>query len=159
MHKARIEIGPALIVVISTEMPERVDPVRVIEMRIDTEDLAKACAAVIKKCLWEASALAKPVAASQGRKRRLKIGRSNGEWSFTGWCTEPTRSERSSIASNSRRIDRERFRVMNLPIHPSLDQRDVLWSRDRDWLFFVIKPGIGMTVLQSEAKYDRELGR
>ncbi len=66
MDKARIEISPALVVVISTEMPERVDPVRVVEMGIDTEDLTKARTAVVKKRLREASALAKPVAASQG---------------------------------------------------------------------------------------------
>ena len=66
MDKARIEISPALIVVISAEMPERVDPVGVVEMGIDTEDLTKARTAVVKKRLREASAFAKPVAASQG---------------------------------------------------------------------------------------------
>ena len=48
---------------------------------------------------------------------------------------------------------------MTLPVHPSLDPRDVLGSRDRDRLFLVIKPGVGMTVLQLEVTHNREPGR
>ena len=64
MDKARIEISPALIVVISAEVPERVDPVGVVEMGVDPEDLAEACTTVVKERLRKASALAKPVTAS-----------------------------------------------------------------------------------------------
>ena len=43
------------------------------------------------------------------------------------------------LLSWERRINRECFGVMNLALHPSLDQRDVLGSRDRHEPFLVIK--------------------
>lgn len=98
MDKARIEVGPPLSIVLPAQMPERVDPMRMIEMRIDTEDLTKACATVVEECLRKASALAKPIAT-------VSI--------YTAWrvCT------RGSIGG----LSRERFGVVDLASHPPLD--------------------------------------
>ena len=56
MDKAKIEISLALVVIIPAEMPERVDPVRVLEIHVDTEDLTKPRTAIVKEFLREASA-------------------------------------------------------------------------------------------------------
>ena len=54
VDEARIEVGPTLSIVLPAQMPERVDPMRMIEMRVDAENLTKACAAVVEECLRKA---------------------------------------------------------------------------------------------------------
>ena len=145
MDEAGVEISPALVVVVAAEVPERVNPVRVVEMRIHAEDLTEARTDVVEERFRKTCILAKPISACQDRKRCLKISRSSSDWSFGQWCIEAARSESGGAASNSRRIDGEYFRVLKLPSHPSLNQRDVLGRGDRNWLFLVVKPGISMS--------------
>ena len=98
VDKARIEVGPPLSIVLPAQMPERVDPMRMIEMRVDTENLTKACATVVEERLGKACALAKPIATvsiyTDGRV-----------------CT------RGSIGG----LGRKRFGVVDLASHPPLD--------------------------------------
>ena len=98
VDEARIEVSPALSIILPAQVPERVNPVRMIEMRVDAEDLAKARAAVVEKCLRKASALADPIATvsihTAGRVRTH------------GSCGS---------------LGREGFWVVDLAIHPPLD--------------------------------------
>ena len=98
MDEARIKVGPTLSITLPAQVPERVDPMRMIEMRVDAENLTKACAAVMEERFWKACALANPIATvtihSAGRV-----------------CTR----------GSSRSLSRERFRVVDLAIHPPLD--------------------------------------
>ena len=63
MDEARIEISPSLSIVLPAQVPERVNPMRMIEMRIYTENLSKACAAIMEECFREACSLANPIVA------------------------------------------------------------------------------------------------
>ena len=63
MDEAGVEVSPALVVVGAAQVPERVDPVRVVEVGIDAEDLAKACANIMNESLWKASILSRPLPA------------------------------------------------------------------------------------------------
>lgn len=97
VDEARIEICPTLSVVLPAQVPERVDPMRVIEMRVDSEDLTEACAAVVEKCFREACALANPIAT-------ISIHAAGRD------CTR----------GSSRSFGRECLRIVDLPIHPPL---------------------------------------
>ena len=115
VDKARVEVSPTLSVILSTQVPEGVDPMRMIEMRIDAEYLTKTCAAVMEECLRKACTLANPVTTFSIRTaRRVWTGRSSGN------------------------LGRERFGVVNLASHPPLDQRDVLRCRYGNWVFLMV---------------------
>lgn len=88
VHKAGVEIGPALAVVFPAQVPEWVDPVRVIEVSIDAEDLTEARPDIVGKGLREADVLADPITPSQRRLWRLEIVRPRGDGSLFGWRTE-----------------------------------------------------------------------
>ena len=62
VNKARVKIGPSLRVGTAANMPEWIDPVRVVQVGVDAEDLAEASADVVQECLGEACVLAEPVA-------------------------------------------------------------------------------------------------
>ena len=98
VDEARVEVSPSLSVVLSAQVPERVNPMRMIEMRIDAEYLTKTCAAVVKECLRKACAFANPITTLSTRTARyVWTGRSSGN------------------------LGRERFGVVNLASHPPLD--------------------------------------
>ena len=99
VDEARVEVRPTLSVVLSAQVPEGFDPMRMIEMRIDTEYLTKTCAAVVEECLGKACALANPITTLSTRTaRRVWTGSSSGN--LGGEC----------------------FGVVNLASHPPLDQ-------------------------------------
>lgn len=60
VDKAGIEISPAA----TAEMPERVNPVRMVDVSVDTEDLTEAGATIVEERLREARAFAEPLTAS-----------------------------------------------------------------------------------------------
>ena len=97
MDEARVEVSPTLPIVLPTQMPERVDPMRMVEMRVDAENLTKACTAVMEECFWKARAFANPIATIN--------------WVARWVC----------IHGSSRSFSRESFGVVDLAIHPSLD--------------------------------------
>ena len=123
VDKARVEVSPTLPIVLPTQVPERVDPMGMIEMRVDAENLTKACAAVMKECFGKACTLANPIAA-----------------------VDIDGPERVCTRRSSRSFSRERFGVVNLAIHPPLDQVNVLGRRHRDRIFLVVQPGIRVAV-------------
>ena len=98
VDEARIEVSPPLSIVLPAQVPERVDPMRVIEMSIDAENLTKACATIVEECLWKACALANPVAT-------VRIS-ADGHIYIHG-C--------------SRRLGREGFWIVDFASHPPLD--------------------------------------
>lgn len=61
-------------------MPERVDPVRVVEVGVDAEDLTEAGTDIVEESFGEASALAKPLASSQSGQRSLEVGGISSNW-------------------------------------------------------------------------------
>ena len=124
VDEAGVDISPALVVVGAAQVPERVDPVRVVEMGVDAEDLAEACAHIVDEALGKASILSRPLATSQSRSWSLEISRSSRDRSLPGWGAEASRSKGSSISI--RRISWECLWVVDLSIHPALDQRDIL---------------------------------
>ncbi len=71
VYKARIEIGPSLSVGSGDDVPERIHPMRMVQMGVDPEDLAETCPNIVQKRLREASALSKPVTACQAGKRSI----------------------------------------------------------------------------------------
>lgn len=95
VDEARIEVSPTLSIILPAQVPERVDPMRMIEMRVDAEYLTKACAAVVEKCLGKACVLANPITTFTARRVRTH--------------------------GNSRNFGRERFGVVDLASHPPLD--------------------------------------
>lgn len=65
VHEARIEIRPAIGVGTAAHVPERVDPVGVVEVGVQAEDLTEAGLDVAVEGLWKTGALAEPVAACE----------------------------------------------------------------------------------------------
>ena len=97
MDEARVEVSPTLPIVLPAQVPERVDPMRMVEVRVDAENLTKACAAVMEECFRKARAFANPVAT-------INCG---ADW--------------VCIHGSSRSFSRESFGIVDLAIHPSLD--------------------------------------
>lgn len=67
VYKAGVQVGPALRIRPAAKMPEGIDPVRVIDVSIDSEYLAKTSPAVAKERLWKAGFLPKPFFTRQSR--------------------------------------------------------------------------------------------
>lgn len=68
MDEAGVEVGPTVRIGTVGHMPERVDPVGVIQVRIQAEYLAETSLAVCKKRFGEAGGFAEPVASGGSRK-------------------------------------------------------------------------------------------
>lgn len=68
MDEAGVEVGPTVRVGTVGHMPERVDPVGVIQVCIQAEYLAETSLAVCKKRFGEAGGFAEPVASGGSRK-------------------------------------------------------------------------------------------
>ena len=73
-------------------MPEGINPVRMVKMCVNAEDLAEASANVMQEGLWEAGTLSKPVAPCQAGKGSVDGRWSGGDGSLRGWCTDSSRS-------------------------------------------------------------------
>lgn len=68
MNEAGVEVCPTVRVCTVGHMPERVDPVGVIQVCVQAEDLAETSLAVCKKRFGEAGGFAEPVAGDGSRK-------------------------------------------------------------------------------------------
>lgn len=82
VDKARIQIGPAIRVRAIRHVPERVDPVRVVEMGVQAKDLAKAGLHIAKETLWKTGILPNPVTTGESRQRSIQGGRRHSDWSI-----------------------------------------------------------------------------
>ena len=134
MDEARIKVSPTLSIVLPAQVPERVNPMRMIEMRVDAENLTKACAAVVEERFRKACALANPIATV----------------SIYGAGRVRTRRSRRSLS-------RECFGVVDLAIHPPLDEVDILRCRHWYRIFLVVQPGIRVAV-EGQKKYYLLIG-
>lgn len=119
MHEARIEIRPALGAGTAAHVPEGVDPVGVVEVGVQAEDLTEAGLDVAVEGLWEPATLAKPVAARERRK---------GSRGGGGACCD--RSVRTGGVEAAGGVDRgaagdvvggKGFGVVHLADYPALD--------------------------------------
>jgi hypothetical protein len=125
VHKAAVEVSPAAAGrVVVVDVPERVNPVGVVEMRVDAEYLAEYGLAVSEEVLWEAGGFAKPITFGGG---------SGG----VGACLID-------------KVGWEDFVVRELADDPTLDERNVLDCGNPHWLFLRVKPGIGMAPARCE---------
>lgn len=68
MDETGVEVRPTVGVGTVGHMPERVDPVGVIQVCVQAEDLAETSLAVCKKRFGEAGGFAEPVAGDRSRK-------------------------------------------------------------------------------------------
>lgn len=68
MDEAGVEVGPTVGVGTVGHMPERVDPVGVIQVCVQAEDLAETSFAVCKKRFGEAGGFAEPIAGGCSRE-------------------------------------------------------------------------------------------
>ena len=75
VHEAAVQIGPAIPIATACDMPERIDPVRVIQVPIKPKDLAEDGLDVAKVSLGESTFLTNPVVASKLRERGGEVGR------------------------------------------------------------------------------------
>lgn len=88
---------------------------RMIEMCVDAENLTKASAAVVEECFREACVFANPIATVSVHHTR-----------------------HVSTCGCSRNLGWKCFRVMDLAIHPPLNEGNVLRCRYRNGVFLVV---------------------
>lgn len=124
-------------------MPERLKPVRVIQVGVEAEDLTEDGFDVAKSRLREAGCFANPVVTGEYRERSSEVGGTHGDWSGRTGRVETSRSERWSHVAWS--FGREGFWVVNLSYNPTLYQGDVLIGGNLDGDFFVVEPGVSVT--------------
>lgn len=128
MAEAAVEL------LLQIQMIERVDKMRVVEMRIDAEHLQKDGLADAAKVLGEAGALAEPVgfaaAGGGGRRRRRGEGRVDG-------------------VRDARGVGGEDLGVVDLARDPALHERDVLVGRQLHGLVAAVEPGVGVVAGKS----------
>ena len=79
MDKARVEVGPAVGIRTIRHVPEWVDPVRMVEMGVQSKDLAEAGLHITKETLWKAGVLTNPVTTSESRQRSIQSGRRHSD--------------------------------------------------------------------------------
>ena len=78
MDKTAVQIRPAVPVTPACNVPEWVDPVRMIQMPVKPENLAEDSLHVAKKGLWESSLFTYPVVASKLGQRSSEVGGPDG---------------------------------------------------------------------------------
>ena len=80
VNKAAIEISPAAARRVTVvDVPERIYPMRVVDVGVHAEDLAEDGAAVCEEVLRKAGAFANPVAAGELVERSLDVGWTGGD--------------------------------------------------------------------------------
>ena len=93
VDEAGVEVGISLRLLVDGEVPEGIDPVRVVEMGVDAEDLTEAGADVVQESFGEACALAEPVTSrliTSGKASQGSIDgrRSCGDGYLGGWSAD-----------------------------------------------------------------------
>lgn len=140
VHKGGVEVA------VRADVPERMLPVRVIQVCVDAEHLTEDCLDVSEEGFRESGRLAHPVASSQRCGWSGQSGRAHCDGS------SGTRSGDSTVCS--RRINgwfgREGFRIMDLAHDPTLYKADVLRRGYFDRDFLVIEPSVGVAAIPNQ---------
>ena len=123
-------------------MPKRVDPVGMVEVSVNTEELAEDCLCVIEEGFWETRVLSNPVATRKRGKRRCESRGAHRDRSSRAWGIGTGRGENSWRAGD--RINGEGARVTELANDPALHKIDILGCRDFDRILVTIQPGVGV---------------
>lgn len=142
MHEARIKIRPTIGVRTAAQVPERFDPVGVVEVGVQAEDLTEARLDIAVKGLWKTGALAEPVAACERGEGRGGGGGTCCDRGVGVSGVEAAGGVGRGVAGDV--VGWEGFGVVHLADDPALDQGNVLACWDLDGDFFVIEPGISV---------------
>ncbi len=145
MYEAGVEIGPSIRIGAISHVPERVHPVRVIQVGVEAENLPKCRFAVSEKRLWKPRLFSNPVMTGQGCERSIQ-----GRWAHCDRCIGPRSAGTpwcKTYGGCGRIVCRKGFWVVNLSNNPSLDEGNILacWNFDRN--FIVVQPGVGMAAM------------
>lgn len=141
MDKTAVQIRPSVPVTPACDVPERIDPVRVIQMPIKPENLAEDGLDVAKKSLWESALFAYPVVASKLGQRSSEVGRPEGNGRSGSRGAEAARGV-SGGSGRDGGVGGEGFWVVDFADDPALNQGDVLGGGDFDWYFVIVEPGV-----------------
>lgn len=74
----------------AVDVPERIVPVAVVEVRIASEHLLDDALAVLVEVLWEATRSPDPVVASKSGQGRIEAGGTHGNRGCGSWCADIT---------------------------------------------------------------------
>ena len=155
VHKARVQIRPPTSIAVRN-VPERVHPVRVVQVPVDAEELAEDSFDVVEERLGEAGGFADPVAACE-----LGKGRVEGRWA--GGDGGPGRGGEVDVVEAGVRLCRghggerwvrgEDARVVDLADDPALHELDVVHGGNFDGLFVAIEPGVDVVAGRGESQW------
>ena len=144
MYEARVEL------LVRIQVPERLQPVAVVQVRVAAHHLPVYAADVGLKVLRKAGCLAEPVPAREHAQRRVQRGRAgwNGRRGATGcgggvarYCGGGGGCGRGRSGVRGR-VGGEERGVADLAEDPLLDQVDVLEGGDADRLLVAVEPGV-----------------
>lgn len=121
-------------------MPEWIQPVSVIEMRIATHHLAVDGLCVLLELLRESRRSAQPFSSSKLRKWGIQVRWSSRNWCGIARCGSVRR--RWSRAS----VNRKEMGIADFAHDPLLNQLDILAGRDFDWSLLIVEPSVRMAV-------------
>ena len=121
MDKARIEVGPAVGIRTIRHVPKWVDPVRVVEMGVQAEDLAKAGLYITKEALGKAGILTNPITTGESRQRSIQSGRWHSDWGVGIRSIEAPGSIGTRAPSSRDVVNWESFDITQLSHNPALN--------------------------------------
>lgn len=115
--------------VMLVNVPEWVQPVGMVQMRVATEHLLHDTLAVLVECLREAAGLANPLAGGGAAIRASWVGAVSRSW---GRCPSGGGSvlHRRGFGNTGHLLSGEHNRIVNLADNPFLDAVDELWCGD-----------------------------
>ena len=144
VDEAAVEVGPAAGGrVLRLDVVERVQPVGVVDVRVQAEHLPEDGLAVVEEGLRETGALADPVGtAGEGAQRGGGGRRARGDGGAGVGAVEPAGEVVRRCAGDG--VRGEDVRVGQLAADPALDHADVVWGRDLDGVLVAVEPGVGV---------------
>ena len=86
MDETRIEIGPSTATGAVCHMPEGLEPMRVIQVGVEAEDLTEDSLDITEKRFREAGCFANPVTTSECREWSSEAGGTHSNWSGRAGC-------------------------------------------------------------------------
>ena len=149
VHESRVEVT------VGTDVPEWFLPVRVVQVRVQSEHLAEDRLEVSEEGFRETGRLSHPVMPCQRGEWCGQSGRAHGNG---GIGTGSIEAARSVSGRRSRRgFGREGFRILDLAHNPTLHKGYVLIRRYFDGGFFVVEPSVGVAAVtdQRDTQVDR----
>lgn len=147
MHEAAVQIRPPIPIAPAGDMPERLYPMRVIQMPVEPKDLAENGLNVVEKGLWETTFLANPVMTSELGDRVSEVSWAEGDGSGGAGGVEAARWVGRGTGWD-RSVGGKCLWVVDLADDPALDERDVLGRRDFDRDLIVVEPGVGVATIR-----------